>query len=165
MSGITSAQRAALERLAPALESGLIWRAASPPRSRFTTGRRSTSTCSSRATSTRSASLRRRRTPTWRSPSCQSTILVCMKLSAIAGRGAAKDFWDLDGLLAAGAAHGSLAHALELFVRKYSTEDAGHVVRSLVYFGEADAAPLPLGLTPERWAEVKRAIVERVRAL
>jgi Nucleotidyl transferase AbiEii toxin, Type IV TA system len=91
--------------------------------------------------------------------------LVCMKLLAIAGRGAAKDFWDLDALLAHGAAGGSLPQALESFARKYRSEDVGHVVRSLAYFADADAAPLPAGLEPDAWRELKRRMLERVRAL
>lgn len=91
--------------------------------------------------------------------------LVCMKLSAIAGRGAAKDFWDLDALLAHGASGGSLPQALESFASKYVKEDVGHVVRSLAYFGDADAAPLPDGLDPGAWADVKRRMIERVRSL
>jgi hypothetical protein len=82
--------------------------------------------------------------------------LVCMKLSAIAGRGAAKDFWDLDALLA----HGATA-----FGKKYRSEDIGHVVRSLAYFGDADAAGLPAGLDPAAWQAVKQRMLERVRAL
>jgi Nucleotidyl transferase AbiEii toxin, Type IV TA system len=98
-------------------------------------------------------------------PVASADDLVCMKLSAIAGRGAAKDFWDLDALLASGAAGGSLEHALELFGRKYASEDVGHVVRSLAYFGEADAALLPLGLTQGTWEAVKRRMLDRVRGL
>jgi len=33
--------------------------------------------------------------------------------------------------------------------------DIGHVVRSLAYFGDADAAPLPTGLTTSHWAALK----------
>lgn len=91
--------------------------------------------------------------------------LVCMKLSAIAGRGAAKDFWDLEMLLERGAAGGSLAGALRLFATKYGSEDVGHVVRSLAYFGDADAAPLPLGMSSATWSEIKSRIVARVREL
>jgi len=91
--------------------------------------------------------------------------LACMKISAIAGRGAAKDFWDLDALLDHGVAGGSLRQALELYERKFSAEDIGHAVRSLAYFAEADAAPLPLGLTPERWSEIKDAFARRVKEL
>lgn len=91
--------------------------------------------------------------------------LVCMKLSAIAGRGAAKDFWDLDELLRLGVARGSLEEALALFTRKYASEDVGHVVRSLAYFADADASPLPSGLSPEAWATIKERTLEQVRRL
>jgi len=91
--------------------------------------------------------------------------LACMKVSAIAGRGAAKDFWDLHELLEMGIAEGSLASVLELYRRKYPVEDLGHAVRSLAYFGDADAAPLPGGLTPEHWEEIKSAMRRRVLEL
>ena len=91
--------------------------------------------------------------------------LCCMKLSAIAGRGAAKDFWDLDELLRRGVGGGTLEGALALYSRKFATEDVGHVVRALAYFGDANAAPLPRGLTSERWAEIQRTMAARVRAL
>ncbi len=99
-------------------------------------------------------------------PVVSAEDLVCMKLSAIAGRGAAKDFWDLDLLLEHGTAGGSLALALHLFEKKFgASEDMGHVVRSLAYFGDADAAPLPLGLSASAWQDVKRRMTQRVRAL
>lgn len=91
--------------------------------------------------------------------------LACMKLSAIAGRGAAKDFWDLHALLEAGVACGSLGTALELFRRKFPVDDVGHVVRALAYFGDADAAPLPAGLTAAHWHALKDAWSARVKAL
>lgn len=90
--------------------------------------------------------------------------LLCMKLSAIAG-GAAKDFWDLDALLTHGVAAGSLSEALNLFSKKYPTVDCGHLIKSLAYFGEADAAPLPRGLTPDGWDALKTRIQARVLAL
>jgi hypothetical protein len=91
--------------------------------------------------------------------------LACMKLSAIAGRGAAKDFWDLHVILENGVAKGDLATLLEHYPRKFPVEDVGHVVRSLAYFGDADAAPLPLGLSSTLWTAIKEAFAERVRAL
>lgn len=91
--------------------------------------------------------------------------LACMKVSAIAGRGAAKDFWDLDAMLGAGSAGGSLRNVLELYRRKYAREDVGHAVRSLAYFGDADASPLPRGLTLERWEVVKASMRKRVLEL
>lgn len=91
--------------------------------------------------------------------------LACMKLSAIAGRGAAKDFWDLEELLTMGVGGGSLAGVLVLYRRKYPVHDVGHVVRSLAYFGDADSAPLPRGLTPKRWEAIKGSMRRRVKGL
>lgn len=91
--------------------------------------------------------------------------LACMKISAVAGRGAAKDFWDLHELLAFGVCGGSLEALLALYARKFPVEDVGHAVRSLAYFGDADASPLPQGLTPEHWRELKSAFAERVKAI
>jgi len=64
---------------------------------------------------------------------------MCMKLSAIAGRGAARDFWDLHEILV----HRSLSlkAALEAFRKKYATEDEGHIVKSLSYFADAAREP------------------------
>lgn len=87
-------------------------------------------------------------------PVASRADLTAMKLSAIAGRGAARAFWDLHELL--GATGASLDEAMGLFARKYPGHDRGHVLRSLAYFGDADAAPLPTGLTPRRWAELKQ---------
>lgn len=87
--------------------------------------------------------------------------LACMKLSAIAGRGAARDFWDLHTILV----HTGrpLSELLDAFRRKYPVEDVGHVLRSLVYFGEA-GAPLPRGLSPSQWARIRRDFETWVRS-
>lgn len=89
--------------------------------------------------------------------------LVCMKLSAIAGRGARRDFWDLHELLATSGT--PLPRALELFSRKYPSTDLGHVVRALAYFGDADAEPMPAGLQAVTWAAIKKDFEAWVRAL
>jgi len=91
--------------------------------------------------------------------------LACMKVAAIPGRGAAKDFWDLAALLEHGVAGGDLGRLLELYERKFVNDDRGHVVRSLAYFGDADAAPLPHGLDETHWRQIKRDLLARVRAL
>lgn len=89
--------------------------------------------------------------------------LACMKLSAISQRGAARDFWDLHVILKETA--GGLPELLEHFARKYPRVDIGHVVRSLVYFGDAVAEPPPRGMTATLWAEVRADMEERVRQL
>ena len=80
--------------------------------------------------------------------------LQCMKVSAIAGRGARRDFWDLHALLAARGR--TLEQALGAYRRKFAAEDIGHVVRSLVYFDDAEAEPMPAGLAKTHWARIKK---------
>lgn len=92
-----------------------------------------------------------------------SQDLMAMKLSAIAGRGAARDFWDLHALLDATGL--SLRAALDLYRMKFPIEDVGHVVKSLVYFGDADNEPLPAGLTAASWRSIKESFVRRVTDL
>ena len=89
--------------------------------------------------------------------------LACMKLSAIAGRGAARDFWDLQEIL--NAKSWTLDHALDLFGRKYARVDTGHVLRSLVYFAEAETEPRPEGLGDALWEAIKTEFRTRVKAL
>mgnify|MGYP001208050208 CR=1 FL=1 len=91
--------------------------------------------------------------------------LVCMKLWALASRGLARDFWDLHALLEHGAASGSLERALELYTRKYPSADVGHVIRSLVYFGDAEASPLPRGLRQSEWSRIRTEFERWVVAL
>lgn len=88
--------------------------------------------------------------------------LACMKLSAIGGRGAARDFWDLHTIVTRTGR--SLREFLEVFTRKYPVEDVGHVVRSLIYFGDA-SGPLPVGLTPDRWEAIQHDFETWVRVL
>jgi hypothetical protein len=80
--------------------------------------------------------------------------LVCMKMSAVAGRGARRDFWDLHELLVDRRL--TLSQAFDLYARKYASVDRGHVVRALVYFADADAEPTPRELTAEKWAAIQR---------
>jgi hypothetical protein len=89
--------------------------------------------------------------------------LTAMKLSAIGGRGARRDFWDLHALLASGAR--SLASALDLFEQKYPNVDRGHVIRALAYFGDADSEPMPTELKPETWQVIKRDFQTWVTAM
>lgn len=89
--------------------------------------------------------------------------LVCMKLSAISHRGALRDFWDLHTMLSMKKM--SLTAALELYQTKYASEDIGHVVRSLVYFADADAEPALTGLSNDTWTRIKSDARQWVAAL
>lgn len=85
--------------------------------------------------------------------------LACMKLSAIANRGARKDFVDLYALGRAGLA---LDRMLELYRERFQTRDVGHVVFSLTYFEDAEDEAMPEMLWELAWDEVKRTIQEWV---
>jgi hypothetical protein len=88
--------------------------------------------------------------------------IAAMKLAAIASRGSRKDFVDLWWLLTR---HWSLADSLEFYRTKYATRDIGHVVRSLVYFDDADDEP-PLRLLADvEWEAVKNDLREWVASL
>jgi hypothetical protein len=88
---------------------------------------------------------------------------MAMKLSAIAGRGAARDFWDLRAILLHQGL--SLSDGLRAFERKYAAEDIGHVVKSLSYFVDAEKDPFPAGLSREQWHAIRADFESWVRAL
>lgn len=81
--------------------------------------------------------------------------LACMKLSAIAGRGTKKDFIDVFALGRSGLGLGEM---LDLYKRKFSIRDIGHVVMSLTYFDDADAEDMPTMLWDVGWSNVKQSI-------
>lgn len=88
--------------------------------------------------------------------------LACMKLAAIAQRGARKDFVDL---YAIGATGRTLAAMLQLFQQKYSIRDVGHVLVALSYFDDAEREPMPLLRAPLEWESVKSTIRGWIKAL
>ena len=87
--------------------------------------------------------------------------LACMKLSAVASRGARRDFVDLYALLGTGL---DLPTMLNLYREKYRVRDIGHVVMSLTYFDDAETGAMPRMLTEVSWDEVRGGLEERVAA-
>lgn len=85
--------------------------------------------------------------------------IVAMKLNAITRRGAKKDYFDLAELLN----HHSLPEMLRFFTDKYTATDIGFVVRSLVYFEEADRSKDPIMLKKISWKQVKDKIEKAVQ--
>lgn len=77
-----------------------------------------------------------------------------MKLSAIARRGVKKDFWDIAELLSVF----SLAEMIEFYKLKYSSRDIFHLLRSLVYFNDAEAQIDPEPVKKVTWAQVKQKV-------
>jgi hypothetical protein len=90
--------------------------------------------------------------------------LATMKLSAVSRRGIRRDFWDLHEMLSRQTP--SLDQALDSYLRRYGVKESDlyHVLKALTYFGDAEAdALLPLGLTLERWEEIKAWFIEHAR--
>lgn len=80
--------------------------------------------------------------------------IAAMKIEAISGRGARKDFVDLRVLSRQGL---SVDEVFDLFERKYGTgrSDRYHRLRALAYFDDAEQEPMPDMLIPFDWAEAK----------
>ena len=84
-----------------------------------------------------------------------SIFIAAMKIEAIAGRGARKDFIDLRVLCRTGL---TLDAAYTSFERKYGTTrtDRYHRLRALAYFDDAEREPMPDMRIPFDWDEAKR---------
>lgn len=86
--------------------------------------------------------------------------LACMKLSAIAQRGARKDFCDLYTL---GSRHFSLQEMLAFYQRKFTIQDVSSVLYGLVYFDDAEQERMPRMLWKVSWREIKSTIIGWVK--
>lgn len=85
-----------------------------------------------------------------------------MKLDAISGRGSKKDFFDLYYLLEIM----PMDSILSLYLEKYSHQTLFHIVRSLVYFDDAETNPDPMVLDKKvTWTRVKRTISKEIQKL
>ena len=101
----------------------------------------------------------------WKDMDCDLVSLedlACMKLSAIAQRGARKDFCDLYAL---GKTSFSLQHMLGLYQKKFGIRDIGSVLYGLVYFDDAEHERMPRMLWSVNWREIKKTIVEWVKGV
>ncbi len=84
--------------------------------------------------------------------------IACMKLSAISSRGSKKDFIDLYFILQ----KFSLGKLLALFEKKFKgvNYQMSHILKSLVYFEEAEKQPDPEFLVDVDWNEVRKTLEE-----
>lgn len=85
--------------------------------------------------------------------------IIPMKLGAITGRGAKKDFWDIAELLD----NYTIKEMLSLYKQKYTTDDIGFVVRSLTYFEDAKLQNEPISLKKVTWKQVKKKITDALK--
>jgi hypothetical protein len=84
---------------------------------------------------------------------------VCaMKLNAITNRGAKKDFFDVAALLG----RFPLSGMLDDYCLKYGVSHRFMVIRSLVWFDDAEEEPNPVSLDGTSWEAVKSVVSKSV---
>lgn len=86
--------------------------------------------------------------------------IAAMKLSAITNRGTKKDFIDLYFLLQ----KYTLLEMLGFYQQKYADSQLFTVLRSMTYFEDAEADPMPSMLAPVKWSQIKDTIQKNVES-
>lgn len=103
-------------------------------------------------------------TTAWEGLALSSVIdIACTKIITISMRGSKKDFVDLYFLLK----HYSLQELFEKVGQKYQgvNYNQTHLAKSLIYFEDADAQPMPRMLQHIEWEEVKTVITQSVKKM
>lgn len=87
--------------------------------------------------------------------------IALMKLEAISGRGSKKDFIDLYFLLH----YFSFEEIFQGYEVKYgiAVSNHYHLLKSLVYFDDAEAQPMPVMYKRISWDEIKKTLVAEVK--
>ena len=87
--------------------------------------------------------------------------IACMKIDAISSRGSKKDFIDLYFLLK----KYPLKKILGLFSKKYKDIKYSqlHILKSLIYFQDAERDPLPVMLEDISWSKIKKELQRNVK--
>jgi hypothetical protein len=91
------------------------------------------------------------------------TDIACTKLVTISMRGNKKDFIDIYVILQ----NTSLDELFKKLDEKYQHIDYNqpHILKSLVYFADADAQPMPRMHTNLKWETVKNFMIEEVKKI
>ena len=98
----------------------------------------------------------------WNSLRLSSVIdIACTKLITISARGSKKDFIDLYKILE----NDTLENLFKKLDEKYQgvNYNHAHILKSLIYFADAEAQPMPRMHMDVEWEEVKRVITEKVK--
>ena len=92
--------------------------------------------------------------------------IAAMKIAAISDRGTKRDFIDLYTIVASRNII-SLAECLNLYDKKFKALDQNktHILKSLVYFNDAEADLMPKMLERVGWPEVKKFFQKEITAL
>lgn len=84
--------------------------------------------------------------------------IAAMKITAIIGRGTKKDFIDIAFLLH----HFSLEEILNFYAAKYNDSSVFMAMKSLAYFDDAEADPMPDMFVNQSWQQVKAHILSKI---
>lgn len=84
--------------------------------------------------------------------------IAAMKITAIIGRGTKKDFIDTAFLLH----HFSLEEILHFYAAKYNDSSVFMAMKSLAYFDDAEADPMPDMFVNQSWQQVKAYILSKI---
>ena len=84
--------------------------------------------------------------------------IAAMKVAAIIGRGTKKDFIDLNRLLQIF----SLKEILDMYMQKYPDGSLFIAMKSLAYFEDAEADPMPFMFDETDWDSIKANIREAI---
>lgn len=97
----------------------------------------------------------------WKGIKISSVLdIACTKLQTIGIRGSKKDFVDMYFILK----KYPLKKLLKKLDKKYSQSDFSrtHILKSLVYFKDAESQPMPKMHKEVKWSEVKKEIIKKV---
>lgn len=84
-----------------------------------------------------------------------------MKINSVLNRGSKKDFFDIYELMH----HFQIEELISFHTLKYKYSTPFLVIKSLVYFEDAELEPDPISANSTDWQVVKERIIEAVRAL
>jgi len=87
--------------------------------------------------------------------------IAAMKVAAIIGRGTKKDFIDIFFLLK----QYSLKEILDFYLQKYPDGSLFIAIKSLSYFEDAEADPMPVMFEEVSWPDVKAMIGESISTI
>lgn len=87
--------------------------------------------------------------------------IAAMKVAAIIGRGTKKDFIDMNRLLQLF----SLKEILDMYMQKYTDGSLFIALKSLAYFEDAEADPMPFMFDDTDWSIVKANIREAIAGI
>jgi len=89
--------------------------------------------------------------------------IAAMKLEAISGRGSKKDFVDFYFILK----NISLQDIFKFYEKKYGKAISNnyHLLKSLVYFEDAEVQAMPKMIKQADWETIKRAIINEVKKI